>query len=119
LATWRAELMHRVWAALEEQERRDSRPTFTLLRFRADHPELNSQQAAEALSDLRGKPLSAEWVRKGTSLARRRFAALLLDEVARSLADPTAEALESELLELGWHAYCREALRDRRRLGKA
>jgi DNA-directed RNA polymerase specialized sigma24 family protein len=113
LENWREELMNRTWAALRQAEGNERQPFHTVLRFRTDHTELNSQQTAQALGLRLDRSLSPEWVRKWTHLARKRFASLLLEEVARSLANPAVEELESELHELGWIDYCREALRER------
>jgi RNA polymerase sigma-70 factor (ECF subfamily) len=113
---WRQELFSRAWDALRQQESHIGQPVYTVLRFRADHPEMASAQAAEALAKQTGKPVSAEWVRKWVQRARRDFARSLADDIARSLGDPTPDELEEELLELGLRDQCREALESRRRL---
>jgi DNA-directed RNA polymerase specialized sigma24 family protein len=115
LKIWREELLHGTWTALEHQERRDGRPLFTVLPFHTDCPELNSQQAAQALTERLGRPLSAEWVRKWIHRARKQFATYLCDEVARSLGDATTDQIEQELQTLGWLDNCRDSLHDRRR----
>lgn len=115
LKIWREELIQKAWRVLMDHEAEDGRPLHTVLRFRADHPELDSRGLAEALSARLGRDLSAEWVRKWLHQARKRFAAALCDEVARSLGDgdPSADELERELQVLGWLDNCRDALRDR------
>lgn len=115
LTIWKEELIRGAWKALEEREARDGRPLHTVLRFRADHPTLDSQAVARELSARLRRDLSTEWVRKWVHLARKQFSADLCDEVARSLASgpPTADELEDELQALGWLDNCREALRDR------
>lgn len=110
LTSWRDELLARAWVALEEVERREGRPWFTVLRFRADHPELRSPQLAEHLSASLNKPLSPAGVRQLLHRARDRFADLLLDEVMQSLADPSPDQVEQELTDLGLLEYCRPAL---------
>jgi hypothetical protein len=57
--------------------------------------------------------VTAEWVRKRLFLAREKFTDLLLDEVARSLGDPSADEVEQELIDLGLFDYCRAALERR------
>jgi RNA polymerase sigma-70 factor (ECF subfamily) len=113
LAIWRAELMSRTWSALAEVERSTSQPLHTVLRFRMDNPDVRSPQMAEQLSARLGKPVTAEWVRKRLFLAREKFTDLLLDEVARSLGDPSADEVEQELIDLGLFDYCRAALERR------
>jgi RNA polymerase sigma-70 factor (ECF subfamily) len=57
-----------------------------------------------------GKPFTAGSIRQVLHRARERFAALLLDEVARTLVHPSRDDLELELIELGLLEYCRSAL---------
>ena len=47
---------------------------------------------------------------------RGAFASQLVDDVARSLGDPTPDELEDELLELGLRDQCREPLANHWRL---
>jgi len=114
LESWRDELLAHAWAALAEVERRTGQPSYVVLRFRADHPDLRSPQLAEQLSGRLGRPLTAAGVRQLLHRARERFAELLLDEVSRSVEAPAAERLEQELVELGLLEYCRPALERRR-----
>jgi RNA polymerase sigma factor (sigma-70 family) len=104
--TWRAELLARAWAALA-----DAQPAYhALLRLRSDRPELHSHELAEHLSRTTGKPVTAGNVRQTLRRARDRFAELLVDEVAHTLAEPTAERLEEELRILDLLGYCQPAL---------
>jgi RNA polymerase sigma-70 factor (ECF subfamily) len=111
--SWCDELLARAWAALAEAEARTGHPFYTVLRFRADHPEMRSPQMADQLSVRLGRPLTAAGVRQTLHRARQRFADHLLDEVTQSLNNPTAEQLEQELIELGLLDYCRPALERR------
>jgi DNA-directed RNA polymerase specialized sigma24 family protein len=113
LASWREDLLARTWGALEEHEKGTGQVYFTVLRFRADHPDLPSHQMAERLGPVLGKELTAAGVRKTLERAREKFADLLLEEIAQSLNDPTREALEGELIDLGLLGHCREALERR------
>jgi RNA polymerase sigma-70 factor (ECF subfamily) len=106
---WRAELMTRAWDALAAVERETGQPLYTVLRLRADHPELRSPQMAERLAANLGTEVTSGWVRKRLFLAREKFNDLLLAQVADSLESPTSEALEEELLDLGLLDYCRSA----------
>jgi RNA polymerase sigma-70 factor (ECF subfamily) len=113
LAAWRAELLARAWDALADHERHTGQPLHCVLKLRADRPEMRSAEMAERLTERLGYPVNAPWVRKRLLRARATFTDALLDAVARSLAEPTREAIEQELIDLGLHAHCREAL-DRR-----
>jgi RNA polymerase sigma factor (sigma-70 family) len=114
LASWRDELLARAWQALAEVERQTGKPVYAVLRFRADHPDLPSAQMAERLGEQLGRPLTPANARQLLHRAREKFADLLLEEVAQSLADPTPEELEEELVHIDLLEYCRPAL-DRRR----
>jgi RNA polymerase sigma-70 factor (ECF subfamily) len=112
-ASWRDELMTRCWEALARIERQTGQPFHTVLRFRANHPDLRSAEMAERLGDRLGKPLKPTAVRQTLHRAREKFADLLLDEVVYSLDSPTFEELEEELVDLGLLEYCRPALERR------
>jgi RNA polymerase sigma-70 factor (ECF subfamily) len=110
LDSWRRELLDRAWEALARAERETGQPLHTVLRFRADHPDLRSAQMAEQLGAVLDRAVSADWVRKTLERARNRFADLLLDDVAHSLDYPGPDAVEEELLDVGLLEYCRPAL---------
>jgi RNA polymerase sigma-70 factor (ECF subfamily) len=113
LESWRDELLARTWNALAGVELQTGQPFYTVLRFRADHPQMRSPDMAVQLSALAGRPFTAVGVRQIIRRARQRFADLLLDEVVHSLADPTEEAVERELIDLHLLEYCRPALDER------
>ena len=110
VASWRDDLLARCWEQLRDLENRERRPLYTVLRFRADHAEADSQQLAEILTAHLGRPLTAGNVRVLVHRAREKFAELLLKEVADSLGDGSLDQLEQELIELRLHDYCRDAL---------
>jgi DNA-directed RNA polymerase specialized sigma24 family protein len=114
LASWRDELLARTWAALAAADEANGQSFHAVLRFRAEHPELRSDEMAEQLSGTLGKSLTAAGVRKTLERARDRFADLLLDEIAQALSNPTVENLEEELIDLNLLEYCRPALERRR-----
>ena len=72
---------------------------------------VRSAQLAARLSAERGKPFTEDGVRQVLHRARRKFAELLVNEVARSLQTAEPGELEWELIELGLLDYCRSALR--------
>jgi RNA polymerase sigma-70 factor (ECF subfamily) len=108
--SWRSELLSRAWQALERFEERTGRPFYQVLRLRVEQPDASSDQLAALLSAQLGKCLTAAAARQALHRAREVFADLLLDEVTGSLADPTADAVEQELADLGLLEYCRPAL---------
>jgi RNA polymerase sigma-70 factor (ECF subfamily) len=110
LENWRAELLARAWSGLAAQEEASGPPFYTVLRFRADHPDLRSHEMAVQLSTRLSKELTAVGVRKTLERARDKFAELLLHEVRQSLESPTPQRLEQELMDLGLYEYCRTAL---------
>src|SRR5262249_14944309 len=114
LASWRDDLLARTWGDLKEAEQTTGQLFYTVLRYRADHPEASSQEMAEGLSQLRGGDVTAVGVRQTLHRAREKSADLLLAEIAHALAEPTHDALEAELIELGLLHYCQPALQRRR-----
>jgi RNA polymerase sigma-70 factor (ECF subfamily) len=110
LESWRDELLQCAWDGLDQIERHTGQPFYTVLRFRADHPDLNSNLLAEQLSPKLGKPLTAAGVRQTLHRAREKFVDLVIQHVAHSLVNPTADDLEQELLDLGLLEYCRPGL---------
>jgi RNA polymerase sigma-70 factor (ECF subfamily) len=111
--SWRDELLARTWAALTDAQEN----FFVVLHFRAHHPDMSSAQMAAELGRQLSRPLTPDGVRQTLHRARQLFADLLLDEVAHSLKDPTAEELEQELQELNLWEYCRPALERHARSG--
>ncbi len=110
LASWRDELLARTWAALADADKANGQCFHTVLRFRADHPELRSHEMTEPLGRVLGKSLTAAGVRKTLERARERFADLLLDEIAQAMTHPTPDQLEDELIDLHLLEHCRSAL---------
>ncbi len=111
LHSWRQEILCRTWEALARSSQ-EGPPFYRVLRLRAEKPDASSADMAAELSTALGKPVSADWVRQNLRRARERFAGLLLDELAGSLAKPTRDRLEQELLDLNLLVYCQQALQD-------
>ncbi len=106
------ELLNQAWKGLEAADRGGLQ--YQVLRHQADHPELKAPQVAAQLGARLGKELTPENVRQALHRAREKFAALLLEEVERSLENPTPDELERELVELHLLSYCKKALEKRR-----
>ncbi len=110
LARWREELLNRAWDSLEALEKETGQPFNTVLRFRAENPDVRSGEMAKRLQEKLGKPLTDVGIRQTLHRARDKFADLLLEEVAHSLETDDADRLEQELIDLDLLSYCRTAL---------
>ena len=109
VAGWRAEMLDKTWDALATQH-----PSgHAALLLHVEQPELSSAAIAEQLTQRFGKPFSSDGVRKAQQRAHAQFADLLVEEVSRTLNNPDAAELESELNALDLLRYCRTAM-DRR-----
>lgn len=109
---WRGELLERAWQTLAQLEQETGQPLHTVLRFRADYPELRSAQLSEELSDRLGKTVTAGWVRQVLYRARKFFVAFLVEEVWRSLPGSSWAEVEEELVDLGLWEYCRPTVEE-------
>lgn len=103
---WREEVLEKVWELLQGWEQNTGQLFYTVLRTRAEAPELRSPALAQTLSAKLGKPLTADGVRQTLHRARLKFAELLREEVGRTLHTTDAAAIEEELRDLGLWAYC-------------
>jgi hypothetical protein len=113
LGDWQRCLLERAMRALEAHQRRSPGNLFhTVLRVALDHPEEDSPTQAARTSTLAGRPVRAEAFRKQLSRARRMFAAVLIDEVAQTIEEPTPARIEEELSEVGLLPYVRDFLPD-------
>lgn len=108
--SWRDEFLARAWTTLAESEAETGQPFHTLLRFRADHPEIRAPHVAEQLALQLGRPFTAAGIRQILHRAREKFADFLLDEVTHALENPTLDELVQELADLGLLDYCRPIL---------
>src|ERR1051326_4782632 len=110
LESWRDELLARAWTRLEAHEKEHGQPFYSILKFRADNPEMKSVRMAQELTRYLSRELTSAGVRQIIHRARERFAELLLEDVAHSLTTPTRERLEEELMDLGLLDYCKAVL---------
>ena len=92
LTAWRADLMARTWQALERFEQQTGQPYCTVLRFRADHPEIRSPQMVEYLAEQLGQAVTPAWIRKRLHFAREKFTDLLVEEVVQTLEETQRRA---------------------------
>ncbi|MGC8639921.1 MAG: RNA polymerase sigma factor [Isosphaeraceae bacterium] len=110
ITAWRDELLDRTWNALEDLEKRTGQPHHTILKYRARHPDLNSDEMARGLADVLGKSLSSSALRNRLQHAREKWVGLLVDEVKASLRTPSREQVEEELAELRLLHYCKPVM---------
>jgi DNA-directed RNA polymerase specialized sigma24 family protein len=108
--SWRDELLARSWEALSQAHH----GYFSVLHYRAAHPDAAIDEMIAGLSAQLGRKLSAEALRQMLHRARAMFAELLLTLVAQSLRDPSDEAIERELADLNLLSYCRATVAKRR-----
>jgi len=113
-ATWREELLNRTWEALAAYEQEKGQPYYTVLRYRAEHPDEPSADMAKTLSQHLGHEYRADAIRQILQRARKKYADLLLEEVAATLPGGALEAVEVELIALQVFPHCRSALHRRR-----
>lgn len=112
LSHWRESLLDCAWKGLEDAERAGGPPYFTVLRARADHPDLPSGELAERLTNTMkpAEPFSDVGIRKLLQRGREMLTDLLVAEVAASVPTHDKERVAQELIELGFYGYCRKAL---------
>lgn len=111
VAHWQTCVLEMAWKGLEMHQFRTAGNRFhTALRLTVDFPQDDSEALAGRLSKIVGHPVRADAFRKVLSRARRKFAELLLDEVRRTLENPTPERLEDELIDIGLLDYVKDFL---------
>lgn len=111
-AEWRDCLLERVWQALEAfQQATPGNLYYTVLRQYTSEPDADSALHAQRLAAAIGRPVTPEGFRQQLHRARRQFAQLLVEEIRRTLQEPTAAALEQELIDLELIVYVRDFLK--------
>lgn len=110
-AEWRSCLLDRVWQALEMHQRESSGNLyFAVLKQYVDDAQADSETHAARLSKKLGRTVRADAFRQHLHRARRHFAKLIVNEIRRTLHEPTREAIEEELVDLELMAQVREFL---------
>jgi RNA polymerase sigma-70 factor (ECF subfamily) len=120
IAEWRRCVLDRAWEGLfRHQKRSPGNLCHTVLRVASEHSGEESAALAGRVSVLAGRALGTAAFRKQLSRARHRFAELVIMEVSQTLAEPTPDQIESELVELGLFPHVRDFLpADWRETGK-
>ena len=116
IESWRDDLLARAWAELAKVEKSGGQPYYSVLKFRTENQDADSDQMAESLTKrlCPEKPFTGAGIRKTLQRARANFADHLIDDVVESLGNPSVEELQQELDDLGLLPYCRSALERRK-----
>jgi RNA polymerase sigma-70 factor (ECF subfamily) len=115
LTKWREELLSHTWESLAAVQAQSGKPYWDVLRAKTAQPELRSAQLADQMAGQTGKPWTEVAARQLLHRARKLFADLLVEEVARSLETDATEELEQELIDLDLYSYCQDALQRRKK----
>jgi RNA polymerase sigma-70 factor (ECF subfamily) len=108
---WREELLARTWEALAQYEKETGKLYHTTLNYRTRNSDTSSADMARVFTERFGRPFTAAGVRQTTHRAREKFGDFLVAEVARSLEATDTETIEQELIDLGLHSYCQDAVK--------
>ncbi|MEL6894820.1 MAG: sigma-70 family RNA polymerase sigma factor [Planctomycetota bacterium] len=100
---WRGKLLDDTWDRLQQMQQQTGKPYFDVLRFRADLPDHSMQQLRQVLSDHGCDVGSTATLRVTLHRSRKRFSALLIQQVRDSLANASDDAVEEEMITLGLH----------------
>lgn len=99
---WRSTTLEQALERLEDHERLAPEGRLhTVITLATEQPNADSATLARLVLERTGRPMTAEGFRKQLSRARVRLAELLVDEVRRTLEDPTPEQIDAELADLG------------------
>lgn len=111
LAEWRRCVLERAFRELFQHERTSPGNLFhTVLKIKGDRPDTDDAELAAAVSAKIGKPVRPDAFRKQLSRARRKFAELIVTEVAETLELPTPDSVEEELIDTGLMEFVRPFL---------
>jgi RNA polymerase sigma-70 factor (ECF subfamily) len=95
---WRKCILKAAWKALDKYQERTTNNLFcTVLRVSAQYESADSPTLAKMVSEMSGQTLTPEAFRKQLSRARKRFADHIVQEVARTLIEPTLDGIKDEL----------------------
>lgn len=108
---WRENVLAITWQQLKAaQESQHGSVMHTVLKLRSEFPDESSSQLAQRLSKATGRSFNDVATRQQLRRARRKFAQLLIAEVAQGLEEPSAEVLQDELIAIGLYASVKDAL---------
>jgi len=102
IANWRGELLARVWRELERDEHHDlSRPLYSILKTATAHPRENAEMLAVRINTQSDIAVDPATIQALIAPARKRFAELVIQEVAHTLEDRTETSVMAELHAVG------------------
>ena len=104
---WRIELTMQAMQVMGQSERTRDRELYAVLQLQMTPEKLSQAEMAVRLTQELGRPVDAVWVGKQLFNARERLRELVRREVRKSLENPTNEAVDEELADLGMLAFVR------------
>jgi RNA polymerase sigma-70 factor (ECF subfamily) len=108
-ANWRLCLLDRACEALERHQKRSPGNLFhTVMKLLLEHPQADGAFLAEETSRIIGRPLRPDAFRQQVSRARKALAKYLVQEVAQTIDNATAEQLKEELIDLSLWEYVKD-----------
>lgn len=107
---WRRQLLTDALAALARADDGSDATAHAVLQIEIDHEVETSEHKALRLSDELGREISAANYRQILHRSRKRFAAILVQQVRMTLTDPTPTVIREELAELRLLDYCADGL---------
>ena len=111
LQQWRACILDQAWRGLHFHQRNSRGNLYhSLLQMRSQQPDVDDASLAKQLSQSLGQELQPAAFRKQLSRARRFFAELIVEEVARTLRNTTPDEVEQELIDTGLMSYVKPFL---------
>ncbi|QEL16291.1 sigma-70 family RNA polymerase sigma factor [Limnoglobus roseus] len=112
LTHWREAILNVAWQALQQEQNRGGPPYYSVLRLRAEKPDLTSVELAVQLTaNLKAiEAYTDANVRKILQRGREVFSDKVVDEVARSIPTRDEDRVAQELIDLGFLGFCRKAL---------
>ena len=105
---WRIELTMQAMQAMGNSERARDRELYAVLQLKMAPKKMSLAAMALQLTNVLGRPVNAAWVGRQTFAARERLRDLVRREVRKSLFDPTEEAVNEELADLGMLEFVRK-----------
>lgn len=109
-SSWREEALEMAWAKLEELEEESGRPWNSVLRVKIDHPEMNSTELAERVTQKTNHEITEANYRVLLHRSREKFAEILVEIVAQTLQVADTTHLQEELAELQLLEFCQSAI---------
>lgn len=110
LIAWRSEILKRTWEELAALEMEGGPNYYSVLTSKVENPLAESEELAEIISSITGKQITQGNARVLVHRSRDKFANLMLQSISESLENPTRDAVESELIDLGLIEFCRGAI---------